>query len=509
MATTKTSKKKLEVKESSNELDTKSKNSKNKKEANLEEPSQATKKAKKKKGETSQEKDNTSKSSSKTKSLPSKTKEAKSKETKEKKDTGLSRFSATKATKQRLGSEGESEEEELSKKSKKKGGSETVIEGKEKNQKGKTDKNDPEAKNKKGKPKKKDSGSLFQVNGEKKDEKSKKKDKESNSSTKPVNSGKDKSSSVFKAKGDAAKDIKRKTKGSSNSNEEEEEEEKETTKNSNKKGKKGKKSKKKEERPPSPVIEVDNLEEFVLRPAPQDVTVKCKVTRDKKGMDRGLYPTYYVHLDNEKKTFLLAGRKRKKSKTSNYLISIDATDLSRGGENFIGKLRSNLMGTKFTVFDNGANPERANSDWSNVRQEVAAIIYETNVLGFKGPRKMTVLIPGMDEDCERVPIRPRNDNDGLLQRWQNKNMENLIKLHNKSPVWNDETQSYVLNFHGRVTHPSIKNFQIVHSDDLDYIIMQFGRVADDAFTMDYKYPMCAVQAFAIALSSFDGKLACE
>lgn len=43
----------------------------------------------------------------------------------------------------------------------------------------------------------------------------------------------------------------------------------------------------------------------------------------------------------------------------------------------------------------------------------------------------------------------------------------------------------------------------------DYIVMQFGRVADDAFTLDYSYPLCAVQAFAIALSSFDGKLACE
>uniref|UniRef100_A0A8C0ITY1 Tubby-like protein n=1 Tax=Chelonoidis abingdonii TaxID=106734 RepID=A0A8C0ITY1_CHEAB len=265
----------------------------------------------------------------------------------------------------------------------------------------------------------------------------------------------------------------------------------------------------KEERPPSPVIEVDNLEDFVLQPAPQGVTIKCRVTRDKKGMDRGLYPTYYLHLDNEKKVFLLAGRKRKKSKTSNYLISIDPTDLSRGGENFIGKLRSNLMGTKFTVFDNGVNPDRANADWSNVRQELSAVVYETNVLGFKGPRKMTVIIPGMNSDNERVPIRPRNDNDGLLTRWQNKNMDNLIELHNKAPVWNDETQSYVLNFHGRVTHASVKNFQIVHSNDPDYIVMQFGRVADDAFTMDYNYPMCAVQAFAIALSSFDGKLACE
>jgi hypothetical protein len=39
--------------------------------------------------------------------------------------------------------------------------------------------------------------------------------------------------------------------------------------------------------------------------------------------------------------------------------------------------------------------------------------------------------------------------------------------------------------------------------------MQFGRVAEDVFTMDYRYPLCAVQAFAIALSSFDSKLACE
>lgn len=43
----------------------------------------------------------------------------------------------------------------------------------------------------------------------------------------------------------------------------------------------------------------------------------------------------------------------------------------------------------------------------------------------------------------------------------------------------------------------------------DYIIMQFGRVAEDVFTMDYRYPMCALQAFGIALSSFDSKLACE
>ncbi|XP_036157608.1 tubby-related protein 3 isoform X5 [Myotis myotis] len=200
--------------------------------------------------------------------------------------------------------------------------------------------------------------------------------------------------------------------------------------------------------------------------------------------------------------FLLAGRKRKKSKTSNYLISTDPTDLSREGESYIGKLRSNLMGTKFTVYDHGVSPAKA-QEKAHARQELAAICYETNVFGFKGPRKMSVIIPGMNMNHERIPFRPRSDHESLLSKWQNKTMENLIELHNKAPVWNDDTQSYVLNFHGRVTQASVKNFQIVHENDPDYIVMQFGRVADDVFTLDYNYPLCALQAFAIGLSSFD------
>ncbi|KAI5945343.1 Tubby protein [Manis javanica] len=261
-------------------------------------------------------------------------------------------------------------------------------------------------------------------------------------------------------------------------------------------------------------VEVQDLEEFALRPAPQGITIKCRIMRDKKGMDRGMYPTYFLHLDREdgKKVFLLAGRKRKKSKTSNYLISVDPTDLSRGGDSYIGKLRSNLMGTKFTVYDNGVNPQKASSstlESGTLRQELAAVCYETNVLGFKGPRKMSVIVPGMNMVHERVSIRPRNEQEMLLARWQNKNMESIIELQNKTPVWNDDTQSYVLNFHGRVTQASVKNFQIIHGNDPDYIVMQFGRVAEDVFTMDYNYPLCALQAFAIALSSFDSKLACE
>lgn len=256
-----------------------------------------------------------------------------------------------------------------------------------------------------------------------------------------------------------------------------------------------------------------NIEQFVLQPANKKMYYKCRITRDRKGMDRGLYPTYFLHLERDygKKVFLLAGRKRKKSATSNYLISTDPTDLSRGGESYVGKLRSNLLGTQFTIYDNGYSlmKDDKRDERFNPRQELAAVVYDTNVLGFKGPRKMTVIIPGMTPDQKRVEICPRDESETLLERWKLKHMDNLIELHNKTPVWNDDTQSYVLNFHGRVTQASVKNFQVVHDSDVDYVVMQFGRVAEDVFTMDYRFPLCTVQAFAIALSSFDSKLACE
>ncbi|VDN08378.1 unnamed protein product [Thelazia callipaeda] len=258
---------------------------------------------------------------------------------------------------------------------------------------------------------------------------------------------------------------------------------------------------------------ITNLDIFVMAPARRNITYKCRITRDKKGVDRGIYPIYYLHLekDDEKRIFLLAARKRKKSATGNYLISVDPTDLSRDGNSFIGKVRSNALGTHFTLYDNGENPKKTSVIGDLVRQELAAVIYDTNVLGFKGPRKMTILIPGIcdAENYRRKEIRPVLERDSILERWKNRESDDLIALQNKSPVWNEDTQSYVLNFHGRVTQASVKNFQIIHEADPKYIVMQFGRIGYDTFTMDFRYPLSALQAFGIAMTSFHGKIACE
>ncbi|CAI4229232.1 unnamed protein product [Auanema sp. JU1783] len=263
-----------------------------------------------------------------------------------------------------------------------------------------------------------------------------------------------------------------------------------------------------------------DVEGFVKSPAKGNRIYRCSITRDKKGMDKGIYPTYYLHLEREEKKkgiFLLAARRRKKSTTANYLISCDATDLSRDGTSFMGKVRCNAMGTTFVIYNGGQNPKKCNS--LEVRQELAAVLYDTNVLGFRGPRKMTVVIPGVYDphiasSFKRIPIQPVDERDTLVERFKRTRGDRdtnsqIVVMSNKPPVWNEDSQSYVLNFHGRVTQASVKNFQIIHPSDPEYIVMQFGRISEDTFSMDFRYPLSAIQAFGIAMTSFHGKIACE
>ena len=93
-----------------------------------------------------------------------------------------------------------------------------------------------------------------------------------------------------------------------------------------------------------------------------------------------------------------------------------------------------------------------------------------------------------------------------------------LVLKNKAPRWHEQLQCWCLNFRGRVTVASVKNFQLVASVDpslnipaaeQEKVILQFGKIGKDIFTMDYRYPLSAFQAFAICLTSFDTKLACE
>ncbi|CAH1758540.1 6868_t:CDS:2 [Entrophospora sp. SA101] len=256
--------------------------------------------------------------------------------------------------------------------------------------------------------------------------------------------------------------------------------------------------------------EINNL---IMSPVPQGQKVLCKITRkrDKFGKFYPLYELFIEERDNngeQIRTFLMSARKKKKSKSSHYIITTEKLTSSSTPKTIVGRVRSNFLGTAFVIYSHGKNPFKHEPDSTDLplREELGS---DPNILGFKGPRKMTILLIGMMISGERPEFRPKEESETLIGKFRNGDKRDILVLHNKSPQWNEDTRSYVLNFSGRVTLASVKNFQIVHDNDLDYIIMQFGRVSEDSFTMDFMYPMCPIQAFAIALTSFDAKLACE
>jgi sulfur carrier protein ThiS len=142
-----------------------------------------------------------------------------------------------------------------------------------------------------------------------------------------------------------------------------------------------------------------------------------------------------IKLTLENNLFLLQA-----SKSGNE-FSIYSDALS---SNLIGKVVSNFMGTEYTIYISN--------------EQVAVVLYETNILGLKGPRKMTIILAPTGQSFSN-----------LLQTFKD-NPDQVIVLRNKQPVWSEESQSFVLNFEGRVTLASVKNFQIVPDLDLGIII---------------------------------------
>ncbi|XP_064148861.1 tubby-related protein 4 isoform X2 [Loxodonta africana] len=76
-------------------------------------------------------------------------------------------------------------------------------------------------------------------------------------------------------------------------------------------------------------------------------------------------------------------------------------------------------------------------------------------------------------------------------------------MANKQPLWNEATQVYQLDFGGRVTQESAKNFQIELEGRQ---VMQFGRIDGNAYILDFQCPFSAVQAFAVALANVTQRL---
>ncbi|CAN8291369.1 unnamed protein product [Cochlearia groenlandica] len=333
------------------------------------------------------------------------------------------------------------------------------------------------------------------------------------------------------------------------------------------------------------------------QPGPRDTMIQCFIKRDKSKLTFHLFLCLSPALLVENGKFLLSAKRTRRTTRTEYILSMDADNISRSSNSYLGKLRSNFLGTKFLLYDTQPPPNTSSSSalitdrTSRSRfhsrrvspkvpsgsYNIAQITYELNVLGTRGPRRMHCIMnsipisslePGgsvPNQPEKLLPPPPRSFDDSFRSNisfskssldyrsvdfsssrfsevvgvscgdgeGERETSFRPLVLKNKQPRWHEQLQCWCLNFRGRVTVASVKNFQLVaarqpqqtHTQgtgmaagasasgqmqpEQDKVILQFGKVGKDMFTMDYRYPLSAFQAFAICLSSFDTKLACE
>lgn len=128
------------------------------------------------------------------------------------------------------------------------------------------------------------------------------------------------------------------------------------------------------------------------------------------------------------------------------------------------------------------SPEKAVTD-SSLRKELAVIYFDYDKMG---PGKMRVAIPRVNDVGTAAVFKPREDKDGLEAADAKKDTERVMVLQNKRPKWDDTIGGHVLNFRGRVTKSSVKNFQLACDETGDDTVLQFGRIGPNRFNMDYQ-----------------------
>ncbi|KAG6401033.1 hypothetical protein SASPL_137878 [Salvia splendens] len=286
--------------------------------------------------------------------------------------------------------------------------------------------------------------------------------------------------------------------------------------------------------------------------SPAQGTLRYSALSKGKGQPR------LIAISGEACKFLLAAKRIKRAMKTDFVISFAANEFSHTSDCYAGKLRSNFFGSKSYAHDSQppCNTPIQSHRWLGKRISpkkvaprmpicsfnVATIAYQLNILRTRGPRRMnctmhTIPVSSTDEGGSATfgyghdetlspltasQVRKPDFASDIPIRGKSKQLNSSIGepliLKNKTPRWHEQLQCWCLNFRGRVTVASVKNFQLVAAGDSsenvpaseqENVILQFGKIGKDIFTMDFRYPLSAFQAFAICLSSFDTKPVCE
>ncbi|TKY55832.1 Tubby F-box protein 2 [Spatholobus suberectus] len=266
------------------------------------------------------------------------------------------------------------------------------------------------------------------------------------------------------------------------------------------------------------------------QPGPRDSPIQCFIRRNK---ETSTYLLYFglVPSENDSNKLLLAAKRIRRATGTDFVISLAAADFSRASKKYLGKLRSNFLGTKFTIYDsqpphdaaiqsNCQSSRRFHSKQVSPRVPacsylVSTVTYELNVLCTRGPRRMHCVMNSIpvsaiqeggnaptptsfpqifDEPFslsptlkEKAAITDLNSASLSEPPMLSQDSIERLLLKNKAPRWHEQLQCWCLNFKGRVSVASVKNFQLVAAVDPSHnISAEAARKGDLAVWKDWK-----------------------
>lgn len=208
--------------------------------------------------------------------------------------------------------------------------------------------------------------------------------------------------------------------------------------------------------------------------------------------------------------FGASARRRKKinwEQDAILLFSTDPSSFVKTASSYVGKLRGNWMSTEYICYGEGKNPRSISA--KKRREELCAVKFKSDCT--RGHiQRMEVIQPRVYPDGSREVCRPASEKEGLRAHLSN-NTKGYLRFVSKLPTWDYQRETYTMNFHGRSTRRSSKNFQLIDREGSDAAppLFQFARCKcedeNDKFQLDATHPFSILQAFCIALTAFDAK----
>lgn len=144
---------------------------------------------------------------------------------------------------------------------------------------------------------------------------------------------------------------------------------------------------------------------------------------------------------------------------------------------------------------------------SHGKQQVFFVRHSVEPIGNAVTNCVDARIPGIYSNGSRIIWCPKSGKPGLssaeLDLKATERSSQIQRVISRKPVWHEAAETLILDFKGvrRDIQSSAKNFQLALQNKPDHVICQFGKLGPNAFALDFRFPLSAVQAFGFAMTT--------